>query len=88
MSPRHCPLQAFKNDVPRALGILADMLTSPLLDEAAIERERSVILREMEEVSQQQVRGVARLGRLAGAGFFFTVHPPCPPPLSPGGGHL
>lgn len=30
------------------------MLTSPKLDEGAIERERSVILREMEEVNQQQ----------------------------------
>jgi processing peptidase subunit beta len=46
--------KVFKADVPRALNILADMLTSPKLDEAAIERERSVILREMEEVNQQQ----------------------------------
>lgn len=48
-------LQVFKSDVPRALNILADMLTAPKLDEAAIERERGVILREMEEVNQQQV---------------------------------
>ena len=48
--------KVFKSDVPRAVNILADMLTAPKLDEAAIERERSVILREMEEVNQQQVR--------------------------------
>jgi len=46
--------KVFKSDVPRALNILADMLTSPKLDEKAIERERGVILREMEEVNQQQ----------------------------------
>lgn len=46
--------KVFKADVPRALNILADMLTAPKLEEAAIERERSVILREMEEVNQQQ----------------------------------
>ncbi len=49
--------KVFKNDVPKALNILADMLTAPKLDEGAIERERSVILREMEEVNQQMVRG-------------------------------
>jgi mitochondrial-processing peptidase subunit beta len=48
----------FKSDVPRALNILADMLTAPKLDEGAIERERGVILREMEEVNQQQVRAL------------------------------
>lgn len=31
------------------------MLTAPKLDSALIERERGVILREMEEVNQQQV---------------------------------
>ncbi len=45
----------FKNDVPRALNILSDMLTAPKLDSSLIERERGVILREMEEVNQQQV---------------------------------
>ena len=33
---------------------VADMLTAPKLDEAAIERERAVILREAEEVAKQQ----------------------------------
>lgn len=41
--------------MPRAVNILADMLTAPKLEEANIERERGVILREMEEVNQQQV---------------------------------
>ncbi len=36
------------------MNILADMLTAPKLDEGAIERERSVILREMDEVNKQQ----------------------------------
>lgn len=46
--------QVFKRDVPKAMSILSDMLTAPKLDEAAIERERGVILREMEEVNTQQ----------------------------------
>ncbi len=50
--------RVFKSDVPEALNILADMLTAPKLDEGAIERERHVILREMEEVNQQTVRVV------------------------------
>jgi len=46
--------KVFKGDVPKAVNILSDMLTAPKLDEAAIERERGVILREMEEVNSQQ----------------------------------
>jgi mitochondrial-processing peptidase subunit beta len=45
--------KVFKNDVAKSVNILADMLTAPKLDTAAIERERGVILREMEEVNQQ-----------------------------------
>jgi mitochondrial-processing peptidase subunit beta len=37
-------------DVPRAMEVLADILQNSNLDEARIERERDVILREMEEV--------------------------------------
>jgi len=37
-------------DVGRAVDMLADILQGPLLEEAAIERERGVILREMQEV--------------------------------------
>uniref|UniRef100_K4A8P9 Peptidase M16 N-terminal domain-containing protein n=1 Tax=Setaria italica TaxID=4555 RepID=K4A8P9_SETIT len=36
-------------DVPRAMEVLADILQNSNLDEARIEREREVILREMEE---------------------------------------
>jgi processing peptidase subunit beta len=42
--------KVFKKDVERAVQILADILQNALLDERAIERERGVILREMEEV--------------------------------------
>jgi len=44
--------KVFKNDVPQAVEILADILQNSKLDEAAIERERGVILREMEEVNK------------------------------------
>ncbi|CAD5176096.1 unnamed protein product [Musa acuminata subsp. malaccensis] len=36
-------------DVPKALEILADILQNSCFDEKRIERERDVILREMEE---------------------------------------
>ena len=42
----------FKEDVPKAVEILSDILLNSKLDEAAIERERGVILREMEEVNK------------------------------------
>lgn len=45
--------KVFKKDVPRALDILSDILQNSKLDEQAIERERDVILREMEEVNKQ-----------------------------------
>jgi processing peptidase subunit beta len=45
--------KVFKQDVPKALEILSDILTNSLLDTAAIDRERDVILREMEEVNKQ-----------------------------------
>ncbi len=44
--------KVFKKDVPRALEILSDILQNANLDENAINREREVILREMEEVSK------------------------------------
>ena len=46
--------QCFKNDIPQAVDILSDILQNSLLDPAAIERERGVILREMEEVEKSQ----------------------------------
>ena len=39
-------------DIPQCVDILADILTNPLLPEVAVERERGVILREMEEVEK------------------------------------
>ena len=60
--------QCFKNDIPQAVDILSDILQNSLLDPAAIDRERSVILREMEEVekSQEEVRFFCF--------FFFPFH--------------
>lgn len=46
--------KVFKKDVPRAVEILGDILLDSKLDPAAIDRERDVILREMEEVNKQQ----------------------------------
>jgi processing peptidase subunit beta len=45
--------KVFKNDVPKAMEILSDILQNSKLDEDAITRERGVILREMEEVNKQ-----------------------------------
>jgi hypothetical protein len=42
--------KVFAGDVPQALNILSDILQNSNLSEAAIERERDVILREMQEV--------------------------------------
>jgi len=44
--------KVFKNDVPKAMEILSDILINSKLDAAAIDRERDVILREMEEVNK------------------------------------
>ena len=45
--------KVFKGDVPKAMEILSDILQNSLLDPAAVDRERDVILREMEEVNKQ-----------------------------------
>jgi processing peptidase subunit beta len=45
--------KVFKDDVPKAMEILSDILTKSKLDEGAINREKDVILREAEEVSKQ-----------------------------------
>ena len=42
--------RVFSGDVPAAVDILSDILQNSKLDESAIERERDVILREMQEV--------------------------------------
>jgi processing peptidase subunit beta len=44
--------KVFKQDVPQAVEILADILQNSKLDDAAIERERDVIVREAEEVDK------------------------------------
>jgi processing peptidase subunit beta len=44
--------KVFKKDVPRAMEILGDILQNANLEESAINREREVILREMEEVEK------------------------------------
>jgi processing peptidase subunit beta len=43
--------KAFKNNVNEAVDIIGDVLLNSTLSEAAIERERGTILREMEEVN-------------------------------------
>lgn len=45
--------KSFNSDVPKTVDILSDILQNSKLDEGAIERERSVILREQEEVDKQ-----------------------------------
>ncbi|XP_057491826.1 probable mitochondrial-processing peptidase subunit beta, mitochondrial isoform X2 [Actinidia eriantha] len=45
--------KVMEKDVPRALDILADILQNSKFDEKRINRERDVILREMEEVEGQ-----------------------------------
>lgn len=45
--------QTFKSDIAQGVDILSDILLNSKYDEAAIERERDVILRESEEVDLQ-----------------------------------
>ncbi|EGG01293.1 uncharacterized protein MELLADRAFT_50153 [Melampsora larici-populina 98AG31] len=44
--------RSFSDDVPKVVEIISDILQNSKLDEGAIERERSVILREQEEVDK------------------------------------
>eukprot|EP00884_Botryococcus_braunii_P002739 jgi/Botrbrau1/12466/Bobra.0169s0013.1 len=44
--------RVFNKDVPKAIEILSDILQNSRLDQAAIERERDVILKEMQEVEK------------------------------------
>ncbi|CAN6648175.1 mitochondrial-processing peptidase subunit beta [Trichomonascus vanleenenianus] len=44
--------KSLKNDVPKSVDILSDILQNSTLDEKAIERERDVIIRESEEVDK------------------------------------
>ena len=43
--------KVLKDDVPKAVDILSDILQNSSLENHAIERERNVILREMQEVT-------------------------------------
>lgn len=45
--------KSFKDDVPKTVEIIADILQNSKLEESAIEREREVIIRESEEVDKQ-----------------------------------
>jgi len=45
--------KCFTKDLPQAVNILADLIQNSVFDEGAIERERGVILREMQEVDTQ-----------------------------------
>ncbi|CCC69287.1 hypothetical protein NCAS_0C02970 [Naumovozyma castellii] len=44
--------KSLKEDIPKAVDILSDILTKSVLDPRAIERERDVIIRESEEVDK------------------------------------
>jgi processing peptidase subunit beta len=46
--------KVFKKDVGKAVEIISDILLNSKMEEAAIEREREVILREMSEVNKNQ----------------------------------
>ena len=46
--------KVLKNDVPKAVDILSDILQNSSLENHAIERERNVILREMQEVCESK----------------------------------
>lgn len=45
--------KSFRKDVPAAVDIISDILQNSKLENAAIERERDVILREQQEVDKQ-----------------------------------
>lgn len=55
-----------KNDVPKAMNILGDILQNSSIKQEDIDRERSVILQEMREVSEERfhrMQGSAAFGR-------------------------
>eukprot|EP00750_Incisomonas_marina_P015756 INCI18605.1.p1 GENE.INCI18605.1~~INCI18605.1.p1 ORF type:complete len:489 (-),score=91.44 INCI18605.1:160-1569(-) len=68
--------QVFKDDVPRAVEILGDMLLNRKLDEAAIEKERGVILRELAEVqsvTEEVIFDTLHETAFAGSGLGRTI---------------
>jgi len=73
--------KCFKKDLPIAMDILSDITQNPLLDRGAIERERGVILREMQEVDTQldevvfdQLHGTAFQGTPLGMTILGPAH--------------
>ena len=62
--------KVFKNDIPRAMEILADILQNARLDIEAISRERKVILRESIEVKKTYKEHI--LDELHGTAFQGT----------------
>ncbi len=63
--------KVFHTDVDKAFDIIADILTNSTLDKSAIERERDVILREMEEVNKIYEEQI--LDRLHDTAFMGTA---------------
>jgi hypothetical protein len=45
--------KSFRKDIPKAVDIISDILQNSKLENAAVERERDVILREQQEVDKQ-----------------------------------
>jgi processing peptidase subunit beta len=62
--------KVLKNDVPAAMEMMSDILTNPLHDEAAIEKERATILTEMEDANRQYEEQV--LDQLHATAFMGT----------------
>ena len=70
--------KSFRQDVPKAVDIISDILQNSKLENSAIERERDVILREQQEVDKQleevvfdHLHAVAYQGKLL---FLRTYH--------------
>jgi len=69
--------KVFKNDVPQAIEILSDVLQNSLLDENAINREKDVIVRELELANSQgehQIMDHLHETAYQGNGLGLTVH--------------
>jgi hypothetical protein len=73
----HCA-QVFKADVPKAVDILSDILQNSRLDESAIQRERDVILREMQEARRPPLRARAERGPARGRALLAWRRPALP----------
>jgi mitochondrial-processing peptidase subunit beta len=64
--------KSFRQDVPKAVDIISDILQNSKLENSAIERERDVILREQQEVDKQTEEVVFdHLHAIAFQGMFF-----------------